>query len=163
MSAERWRRVPGWPDYAVSNLGQVKSFKGASTRILGGSVIDGYRVVALHAPGRRQFRSVHSLVAEAFIGPRPKGLDIRHLDGDRLNCSVGNLRYGTRAENVQDCIAHGSHYQASKTRCPYGHPYDDVNTYWWKGGRVCRTCKNQRQADYRTRQAQRAAGIRTAA
>jgi len=45
-------------------------------------------------------------VTEAFIGPYPPGQETRHLDGDPLNNSVGNLCYGTRAENMQDRVRH---------------------------------------------------------
>ena len=52
-------------------------------------------------------RTVHSLVLEAFVGPRPAGAVVRHLDGDKLNNRLENLRYGTSAENAEDTIRHG--------------------------------------------------------
>lgn len=52
---------------------------------------------------------LHLLVAAAFIGPRPPGKIVRHLDGNRKNPRWGNLAYGTYAENTQDAIAHGTH------------------------------------------------------
>lgn len=33
-------------------------------------------------------------------------------------------------------------YQSKKTHCPQGHPYDETNTYVWRGRRSCRTCNN---------------------
>lgn len=45
--------------------------------------------------------AVASLVAEAFIGPRPSGKEINHIDGDHRNNAAGNLEYVTRRENMQ--------------------------------------------------------------
>lgn len=41
----------------------------------------------------------HKLVALAWIGPRPIGMEIDHLNGDKLNWSLDNLEYVTPAEN----------------------------------------------------------------
>ena len=68
----------------------------------------GYPTVHLMMPNKRAktFR-VHALVLLAFVGPRPKGADSCHNNGNPSDCSVENLRWGTRRENVQDAIAHG--------------------------------------------------------
>lgn len=50
---------------------------------------------------------IHTLVAHVFIQPRPDGLVVRHLDGNRYNNNVWNLAYGTNAENVADSVKHG--------------------------------------------------------
>ena len=52
---------------------------------------------------------VHQMVAEAFIGPKPLGLEVRHLDGNRLNNHSCNLAYGTRRQNMLDAMKHGTH------------------------------------------------------
>ena len=64
----------------------------------------GYRIIRV---GTRH-RKVHQLICEAFHGPRPKGMECRHLDGDRLNNDPENLKWGTNLENIQDAIAHGN-------------------------------------------------------
>lgn len=51
---------------------------------------------------------VHHLVALAFIGPRPKGMVIRHRDGDPSNNRVDNLLYGTQQDNMADALRHGT-------------------------------------------------------
>lgn len=35
-------------------------------------------------------------------------------------------------------------WQANKTHCPHGHPYDSANTYYHKSGRHCRMCRAER-------------------
>ncbi len=53
-------------------------------------------------------RSVHRLVLEAFIGPSPPGMECRHLDGNPRNNNLDNLKWGTKKENMQDMMRHGS-------------------------------------------------------
>lgn len=48
--------------------------------------------------------TIHSLVAAAFIGPRPEGLVINHKDGNRLNNVVENLEYCTYSENYRHAL-----------------------------------------------------------
>jgi hypothetical protein len=43
--------------------------------------------------------TVHSLVAKAFLGPRPKRKEVNHLSGDKSDCSVENLEYATFIQN----------------------------------------------------------------
>ena len=52
-------------------------------------------------PKMRQFanRLCHHLVWETFVGPRTKGLEIDHLNGDKLDWSLANLDEVTPAEN----------------------------------------------------------------
>ena len=45
---------------------------------------------------------------EVFCGPCPKGLEVAHLDGNRENASLENLRYVTRKENVSHKVLHGT-------------------------------------------------------
>ena len=60
----------------------------------------GYAKVAIaHSDGTIRSRYVHHLVAEAFLGPRPERCDIDHVNGDRTDNRVENLRYCSRREN----------------------------------------------------------------
>lgn len=58
---------------------------------------------------RPQARLIHSLVAEAALGPRPEGLVINHKDGVKHNNHPNNLEYCTIAENIQHSIDMGLH------------------------------------------------------
>ena len=44
-------------------------------------------------------RLCHHLVWETFVGPRTPGMEIDHLNGDKLNWSLDNLQEVTPAEN----------------------------------------------------------------
>jgi hypothetical protein len=87
---------------------------------------------------------VHKLVAEAFLGVCPVGLEVRHLDGDSGNPRLGNLAYGTHSENTLDQVRHGQHNQARKQECPREHgPYTGRHP---RGDRYCRTCAREAEA-----------------
>lgn len=63
----------------------------------------GYRTVKVRSETIRR----HTLVAETFVGPRPSGQGVRHLDGDPGNDDPDNLVWGTQAENGADTVRHG--------------------------------------------------------
>ena len=54
-------------------------------------------------PIMRQYdkQMCHKLVALTWIGPRPEGMVIDHLNGDILNWSADNLEYVTPKENIK--------------------------------------------------------------
>jgi len=143
---EQWRPVVGFEGrYEVSNLGRVASLPNRQrpTRIImrQSRTPDGYYRLNLCADGTRVRRSVHLLVAAAFIGPRPEGLMTRHMDGDPGNNRAGNLAWGTAEENAQDMLRHGRGRNQRKTECKRGHKFDQSNTYvWTNGSRRCRRC-----------------------
>lgn len=94
---EEWRDCVGIPDYQVSNLGNVRGPRGLRKPIKGPR---GYLRITFHRFGRHFKRTIHSLVCEAFIGPRPEGLQILHDDDDKTNNKLSNLSYGTHQENT---------------------------------------------------------------
>jgi len=123
MSPEEWRPVVGYEGtYEVSSLGRVKSLVRPGRRqemvLKPGVDGGGYLNVGPCRDGISRTTEVHQIVAAAFLGPRPDGLETRHLDGDQTNNAIGNLAYSTHAENEFDQVRHGTHPQASKTQCP---------------------------------------------
>lgn len=84
----------------------------------------------------------HYLVLLAFVGDRPEGMDIRHLDGDPENNKVENLMYGTRSENTFDAVRHGTNFESRKTACPFGHEYIPANIVVRQGRESHRDCKS---------------------
>lgn len=164
---ETWLPVPGWEDlYEVSDLGQVRSLsrmvktRGGGQRISPGKVLtpgtydDGHKHVTFTTPGIRRTYQVHKLVLLAFVGPCPEGLQVRHLNGIPDDNRLENLTYGTPAENMADRDhVHQTNYQSNKTHCGVcGNPYDEENTYWYKGSRQCQNCRRT----YRQRRQEKA-------
>lgn len=145
---ERWLPIPGYEGrYDVSDQGRVRSLAWGKERILK-TCMDhkGYLQVGLSGGGPlARVPRVHRLVLLAFVGPRPDGMECRHIDGDHQNNILGNLRWGTHSENEFDRVKHGTHHNARKTHCANGHPFDDVTTFTrTNGGRGCRVCQKAR-------------------
>lgn len=69
---------------------------------------NGYLIANLWTPNGTRTVTLHTLILEAFVELRPEGMVCRHLDGDRLNNRVENLRWGTYKENTADAIQHGT-------------------------------------------------------
>lgn len=150
-ATEVWKVIPDWTDYEVSDHGNVRSTKFGSRYELKPQANrhrNNYLHFSVHAPGlgRKTIR-VHVIVAELFHGPRPDGLDIRHLDGDSQNNHASNLRYGTRLENTEDQFRHGTRGYEVKPYCRNGHDYTPENTsYHSDGKRYCKACSHARYA-----------------
>lgn len=119
--SEEWRPVVGYDGcYSVSSNGSVRSEMRRVAHPMGGTVElptrilrqsrmgAGYLKVALCRDGAQRTRSVHQLVAEAFIGPRPSGMEVAHKDGCKTNNKAINLRYDTPSGNSADKASHGT-------------------------------------------------------
>lgn len=90
-----WKPIPSFPGYWVSSAGEVRSPRG---RLLAMTPNRAYRAVKIKAVPRK----VHALVAEAFLGPRPPGQEVRHLNGNAADNRLKNLAYGTPRDNQMD-------------------------------------------------------------
>jgi hypothetical protein len=148
---EEWKEIPdSGGRYAVSNLGRVRGPRGLMKP---GTNTNGYRHVNVLLDGRRRTAKIHRLVAVAFVPGQQPGYDVCHNDGDKLNNRAGNLRWGTRSENILDQVSMGRHRSARKTHCAQGHEYTPENTSRWRpdSQRVCLTCRRARTAAYRAR------------
>jgi hypothetical protein len=159
---ETWLPVLAFEDfYEVSSEGRIRGVRrrGSAGGVLApGRHPEGYWQVTLSVDGTRTTRTLHSLVAEAFIGPCPEGMEVRHLDGQRTNTQVANLAYGTRSRNVQDAVEHGTHHLARRTHCDAGHEFTPENTIMREDGhgRRCRICRrDQNRAAHERRKAAR--------
>lgn len=94
---EIWKPVLGFEGrYEVSNLGNVKSL--TRNKLLKPRSNHRYLFVDLGKDRERKY--IHRLVWETFVGPIPKGLQINHLDENKLNNSLTNLSLVTPRENM---------------------------------------------------------------
>ncbi len=105
-----WKAIPGFYPYQVSDHGVVKSFLSIhGPKLLKPRKIGNYFYVSLRHNNMTYTKSVHSLVLLAHVGECPEDHECRHLSGDSEDNHLTNLKYGTRQDNVQDKIKHGSH------------------------------------------------------
>lgn len=115
-----YREAAGHPDYRVGSDGSAWSRRMSSSRgnkprwkRLSPAVgIDsGHQFIGLQGyhGGQKAWRvTVHRLVLEAFIGPRPPGMYGCHNNGNPTDNRLRNLRWATPRENVADMHRHGT-------------------------------------------------------
>lgn len=103
---EQWRQVVGYEGYyEVSNWGRVRSVARGQGRRTGRLLNahknhDGYLLVPLTKDRKRSDFGIHRLVLAAFGGRCPAGKEVDHIDGNRANNLVLNLRYVSRSQNL---------------------------------------------------------------
>jgi hypothetical protein len=128
---ETWKDVVGYEgSYQVSDKGRVRSLRrviirsNGSPQYIHGRIIKpcahqsyGHLFVALKIRGRKRNFYVHRLVLEAFVGPRPEGMECRHFpDREPANNKLENLSWATRKVNFSDKLIHGTDNRGEK--CP---------------------------------------------
>lgn len=144
--SEDWRPVPGYEGlYEVSSSGRVWSHH----RHGGGGLLktdppsSRYPIVGLSKNRKTELIRVHVLVALAFLGPRPEGMQVLHKNDDPKDNRVENLYYGTSQQNRIDSVANGRHHLSRKTHCIRGHEFTEENTRYSHEGRwrACKACE----------------------
>jgi hypothetical protein len=158
-NGQTWLPVVGWEGlYEVSDLGLIWSCKrrrGTKGGLLKTPPVEGrgHLQVNLCRDGKPFHVFVHTLVAEAFHGPRPAAMECRHLDGNPANNAVGNLAWGTSSENNLDRVRHGTftNRNIGKTHCDHGHEFTPENTYLEGNRRRCWTCRKRRNQEQAAR------------
>lgn len=107
IAKEIWRTTPDYPQYAVSNYGQVMN-------LFIGKVLKqhpnykGYlRVHLCNKDGSRVVR-VARLACRAFHGEPLPGQRVRHLNCCNQDDRAVNLAWGTQEEDYQDSIRCGT-------------------------------------------------------
>lgn len=103
-----WRQIPSFQEYEASDDGCVR--RRDSLRPARVWKWERYWLVQLRrGPNNWMTRSLHRVVAEAFLGPPPtQQHQAAHNDGDVDNNAVSNLRWATPRENVADRNRHGT-------------------------------------------------------
>ena len=98
---EMWKKIDGFDNYSVSNHGRIRNDK--EDRILCTSIrsktSDYYSVLLPVGNGKYKHRSVHRLVAIAFVENADGKPQVNHIDGDKHNNRADNLEWTTASEN----------------------------------------------------------------
>jgi hypothetical protein len=119
MAEEIWKDIIGYEGfYQVSNFGRVKSFYNnrhgvGSERILKQGFYNrgrtnNYKIVVLAKNKKHTTKTVHRLVATAFLDNFTNKPCINHKDGNTSNNFAFNLEWVTEKENSQDALKRGS-------------------------------------------------------
>jgi hypothetical protein len=111
-----YKEIPRLPGYRFGDDGSYWSrrirgrvgLRDTWTRLKGTVCRRGYRRVCVHIDNKPDHQFLHRLILEAFVGPRPPGMEACHRNGDRLDNRLCNLRWGTPESNVEDKWRHGN-------------------------------------------------------
>lgn len=98
---EEWREIEGFNRYYVSNLGRVKSKIGREKILNQYKVQGNYLQVKLRKDNKSYNRSVHRLVANAFVYTDDKTKEVHHINGIISDNTYNNLIWLTREEHIK--------------------------------------------------------------
>lgn len=107
------KRVPGFPDYWITEDSRVWSDKSAKFLSAAPDCV-GYPKVVLVRGSDHVSKRVHRLVLETFVGSCPEGMETCHNNGVRTDNRLCNLRWDTRSNNSRDSVKHGTHVGCRK-------------------------------------------------
>lgn len=89
-----------------------------------------------------------------FVGPLADDESALHRCDTPLCINPEHLFKGDQMLNISDMNLKGRNGHSLKTHCPYGHAYDELNTYLLSGSRHCKTCMRRRVDEYAMRKKQ---------
>jgi len=98
---EEWKQITEYPNYSISNLGNVRNNK-FNKLVVGGCNYSGYNVILLYKNNTRKSFLISRLVGEYFLEGFNPLLEIDHIDRNRQNDNITNLRCVSRSENMRN-------------------------------------------------------------
>jgi hypothetical protein len=115
---EQWLPVPDEPynkSYAISNFGRIKNLNTNNIKTLTVNKATGYLAVRLDV-GKKVKKityQIHQLVAKMFIGECPINYNVTHLDRNKNNNRVSNLKYISKQESMNKYFNNKTETQTS--------------------------------------------------
>ncbi len=97
--------IPGCPGYVAREDGAIRGPSGRWLKPLLHKYGNYHRFTPM-VGGRQINMRWHVAICLAFHGPRPEGMEVRHLNGMNRDNRASNLRWGTHAQNMADLRLH---------------------------------------------------------
>ena len=131
---EQYRIIKGFENYSVSNLGNIKNNK--TDRILKPQInTHGYYQVCLCQDGKKFTKRIHKLVAEYFIANPFNKECVDHIDNNKLNNNIDNLRWASYQENSMNSKLNSNNTSKYKGIC-YSKLFNRWNAYITINGKM---------------------------
>lgn len=156
---EIWKDVHGYEGkYLVSSYGRIKSLY---TNKLKRATIKntGYKCVDLYLNGKRENKTIHRLVAEAFLENDNNYKVVNHIDGNKLNNNISNLEWCSQSQNIKHSYDNKLHIPSidkainAKKRKVLCHQNNHIYSSLTEAskdlnlnkGKICEVCKGTRK------------------
>ena len=97
INIEQWRLISGYDNYEVSSHGRVRN--NTNGYIMKLNEQNGYKHICLRNGESKHTHTVHRLVGFAFLNKNDEQTEVDHIDHNRGNNMVNNLRWVTKSEN----------------------------------------------------------------
>lgn len=131
--------IPNIEKYYISKCGKVLSTRSPSGREKVGKEYRhlmkistdryGYLITHLYINKKAMHKTIHRLVAKTFLPDYDEKLEVDHIDGNRLNNDLSNLRMVTASNNQRNRL-NAIGYSYDKQRNTFrAHWYDDKRNY----------------------------------
>jgi hypothetical protein len=117
---EAYMPIDGYKNYEVSNFGNVKN-KSTGRVLKPGINRDGYYIVSLCDGQNKKTKTIHRLVAEAFLNNHDNKPCVDHIDNNKLNNCDFNLRYATHQDNSRNISMLSKNTSGVKGVCWHKH------------------------------------------
>lgn len=115
MNEEIWKPFPRNPIYLISTYGRVIGVKGRILKFT--TNIEGYQVITLDINNQSKRFRIHRAVLETFVGPCPPKHQCAHLNGNRSDNRLENLKWVTAKENSEHQVMHGTNRAGTRHGC----------------------------------------------
>ena len=97
---EEYKTIKGFENYEISNTGKVR--EKVNDRILDTFMNKGYTEIGLRIDGKRYIKDVHRLVAQTFILEFNNKSFVYHIDGNKNNNVVSNLKVSNNKQKSKN-------------------------------------------------------------